>query len=124
LDPLYLYAGKAHLMGHHDYEEEDPAVFAISDEDWTNNNIGMLWLKEHFEVITRSADPAQYRLLFLDGHSSHLTLEFLEDARPHKIEILCFPAHSTHLLQPLDIGIFGPLGTYYSNEVDDWTRTL
>jgi alpha-L-fucosidase len=53
LDPLYIYAGKAHLMGNHEYEEEDPAVFAIFDNGWTNNNIGMLWLKEHFEVVTR-----------------------------------------------------------------------
>jgi hypothetical protein len=124
LDPLFIYAGKAHLMGNHDYEEdEDPAVFAISDNGWTNDNIGFLWLKDHFEVVTRPANPAEYRLLILDGHSSHLTLEFLDYARDHKIEILCFPPHSTHLLQPLDVGIFGPLGTYYSNEVDNWTRT-
>jgi hypothetical protein len=41
LDPLYIYAGKAHLMGNHDYEEEESAVFAISDNGWTNDNIGM-----------------------------------------------------------------------------------
>jgi hypothetical protein len=123
LDPLYIYAGKAHLIGNHDYEEEDSAVFAISDNGWTNDNIGLLWLKDHFEIETRPDDPNEYRLLILDGHSSHLTLEFLDYAQAHKIEILCFPGHSTHLLQPLDVGIFGPLGTYYSNEVDDWTRT-
>jgi hypothetical protein len=30
LDPLYIYIRKAHLMSNHYYEEEDPAVFAIS----------------------------------------------------------------------------------------------
>ena len=35
---------------------------------------------------------------------------------------MCFPPHFTHLLQPLDVGIFGPLGRYYSNQVDDWGR--
>jgi hypothetical protein len=123
LDPLYIYMGKAHLMGNHDYEEEDPAVFAISENGWTTDNIGFLWLQDHFEVVTRPDNPDEYRLLILDGHSSHLTLEFLDYAEAHKIEVLCFPAHSTHLLQPLDVGIFGPLGTYYSQEVDEWART-
>jgi hypothetical protein len=41
-------------------------------------------------------------------------------AAMHKIEMLCFSGHSTHLLQPPDVGIFGPLGNYYCNEVDEW----
>ena len=36
--------------------------------------------------------------------------------------VLCLPPHSTHLLQPLDMGLFGPLQHAYSEEVDTWTR--
>jgi hypothetical protein len=43
-------------MGNHDYEEEDPDVFAISDNGWTKDNIGFLWLKDHFEVVTLPSD--------------------------------------------------------------------
>ena len=30
---------------------------------------------------------------------------------------MVFPSHSTHTLQPLDVGIFGPLSSYYSSEL-------
>ena len=30
-----------------------------------------------------------------------------------QVELLGFPAHTTHILQPLDVGIFGPLKRKY-----------
>lgn len=32
------------------------------------------------------------------------------------------PPHTTHVTQPLDVGLFGPLAHYYSKEVDDYIR--
>ena len=121
LSPLYIYKGEAHTMGNHDYQDRDPAAFALSKTGWTNDKVGLLWLTDHFEPNTQSA-TGHPRLLIIDGHSSHLTLEFIEFCSTHEIQLLCFPPHSTHLLQPLDVGIFSPLGRYYSNEVDDWGR--
>jgi len=120
ISPLYIYKGEAHLMGNHDYEERDLASFAISKTGWTNDSLEFLWLKEVFEPKTRSGRD---RLLIIDGHSSHLTVELIEFCFDHSIHILCFPRHSTHLLQLLDVGIVGPLGRYYSDEVDTWART-
>jgi hypothetical protein len=34
--------------------------------------------------------------------------------------MLSFPPHCTHMLQPLDKAIFGPLKTAYHKECDDW----
>ena len=33
---------------------------------------------------------------------------------------MTYPPHSTHSLQPLDVGIFGPLSTAYSNELESF----
>ncbi|KAF1995588.1 DDE-domain-containing protein, partial [Amniculicola lignicola CBS 123094] len=52
-----------------------------------------------------------------DNHGSHLTGKFLRFAIDHKIIILCFPPHTTHLLQPLDVGLFSPLQTHYTKLV-------
>ena len=54
-----------------------------------------------------------------DGHESHVSLEFLEYCKSNKIVAICMPPHSTHLLQPLDVGVFSPLQHYYSAEVDN-----
>jgi hypothetical protein len=64
----------------------------------------------------------QWRLLFIDGHGSHVTLKFLEWAQAHKILIAVYLPHSIHRLQPLDVGCFAPLATYYSQLLEEQTR--
>jgi len=46
-------------------------------------------------------------------------MEFIDFANRHRIIILILPPHSTHKLQPLDIGIFQTLSTNYSIELDN-----
>lgn len=55
----------------------------------------------------------------MDGHSSHLTSQFLGFCHDHNILPLCLPPHTTHMLQPLDVGCFAPLAHYYRAEVDE-----
>jgi hypothetical protein len=56
-------------------------------------------------------------LLILDGHESHKSLAFQELCEKNKIITLCMPAHSSHILQPLDVGCFAPLKRAYSKEI-------
>jgi len=109
LSPLYIYKGEAHTMGNHDYKGRDPAGFALSKTGWTNDKVGLLWLTHHFEPNTQST-TSHPRLLIIDGHSSHLTLKFIEFCFTHEIQLLFFLRHSTYLLQPLDVGIMVPSG--------------
>ncbi|KAA6376111.1 MAG: hypothetical protein EZS28_028362, partial [Streblomastix strix] len=48
-------------------------------------------------------------LLFLDSHASRMNKKLNRKAIEFKIDILTFPSHTTHLLQPLDCGIFSTL---------------
>jgi hypothetical protein len=68
-------------------------------------------------VSTKARSGGAYRLLILDGHESHNSVEFNEYCSEHKIITLCMPAHSSHLLQPLDVGCFSPLKRAYSAEI-------
>ena len=48
-------------------------------------------------------------LLTYDGHKSHLTLSVIAAAKREGVTLLYFPPHCSHVLQPLDVGFFGPL---------------
>ena len=48
-------------------------------------------------------------LLIYNGHKSHKMIELHDAAEQHDIQLYCLPAHISHRLQPLDIGVFGPL---------------
>lgn len=60
-----------------------------------------------------SRHVGRYRLLVLDGHGSHLTPQFHKAC--NDIIAICVPPHSSHLLQPLDVGCFGPLTRAYGS---------
>ncbi len=45
-------------------------------------------------------------------------MAFINWANEHGIILLILPPHTTHRLQPLDVGMFQPLSTNYSWELD------
>jgi hypothetical protein len=53
---------------------------AVSDNGWTNNKLGIEWLK-HFDLHTKTRTVGAHRLLVLDGHKNHNSLEFQSCAR-------------------------------------------
>jgi hypothetical protein len=119
--PFFIFAGKYHLSAW--YEEDIPRdwAIAVSDNGWTNNELGVEWLK-HFNAYTQTRVVGARRLLVLDGHESHHSLEFQELCKENNIYTLCMPPHSSHLLQPLDVGCFSPLKRAYSREVEALIR--
>ncbi|SMY20851.1 unnamed protein product [Zymoseptoria tritici ST99CH_1A5] len=92
----------------------DKAFLAITDNGWSDKDNGMAWL-QHFNATSPPSAPGRWRLLIMDGHSTHKDLEFINYSLANRIQLICLPSHSTHLLQPLDVGIFGPLKAAYSS---------
>ncbi|EJC97460.1 CENP-B protein, partial [Fomitiporia mediterranea MF3/22] len=57
-----------------------------------------------------------------DGHNSHYSLRFLRMAEKYHIIVLYLPPHTTHILQPCNVGVFSPLSTFYKKEVAELAR--
>ncbi len=99
-------------------KEEKHSVFVTSSPSgWTNNDIGLAWLKEVFDRSTQQKARRRWRLLIVDGHGSHLTMDFIKFCDSNKILLAVFPPHATHTLQPLDVVLFRPLSASYSKEL-------
>ena len=84
----------------------------VSDNGQTTNEIGLTQLNL-FHNYTKDRTVGTHRLLVLDGHNSHISAEFDQFCLDHQIVVLCMPAHSSHLLQPLDVGCFSVLKQLY-----------
>lgn len=78
----------------------------VSENGWTDGELALRWIMEDFEPQTRDKAAGKTRVLLLDGHSSHHTVELLEFAIAHNIVILGYPPHCTHALQGLDVVCF------------------
>ena len=117
LPPMIIFAGKMHQAAW--YETLPPQwTIAVSENGWTTDKIGLIWLRTVFNEYTKVRTVGQYRLLILDGHGSHATPEFDRFCLDNAIITLCMPPHSSHLLQPLDVGCFSPLKREYGHQVE------
>jgi DDE superfamily endonuclease len=101
-----------------DLKEREYAWFTSSANGWSSNALGMAYLTQVFDPATRAKAGRGRRLLIVDGHSSHVNMEFIRTCDRLKILLLILPPHSTHRLQPLDVGCFLPLSTCYSTEIN------
>ena len=63
------------------------------------------WITQelHVYLAIASIPPARPVLLIEDGHGSHVTLDAIVLARANDVHL---PSHTSHILQPLDIGVF------------------
>lgn len=59
-------------------------------------------------------------ILFVDGHTSHFSFETSEFCAEKKIVLVALHPNSTHLIQPMDVAVFGPLKTSWRAAVYQW----
>jgi hypothetical protein len=107
-----------------DVNKGDTACFGSSAQGWSNNQFGLKWFTQVFHPHTEDkAEKARCRrLLIVDGHSSHVNIEFLDTCDRLRIVVLILPPHSTPRLQPLDVSLFGALASAYSFEINEIMR--
>jgi hypothetical protein len=60
------------------------------------------------------------KLLLCDNLACHLSTEVIDLCRKEDVEFVCLPANSTDKLQPLDVGIFGPMKTAWRKQLQKY----
>ncbi|KAJ6243321.1 tigger transposable element-derived protein [Anaeramoeba flamelloides] len=77
-----------------------------------NKKIFLQWVNKIFipTVIKirkkQNLDENERALLILDGHSSRINFPALVLMRINCVDVVIIPSHSSHILQPLDVGVF------------------
>ena len=79
-------------------------------------------MKEHFLKYVQSRDSSRPVLLLYDGHHSHISLSLIKWAQENNIILFVLPPHTSHILQLMDVGCFGPFETLYQQEVHKCMR--
>ena len=67
--------------------QKDEAFFTSSPTGWTNDELGFSWLTTVFDRYTKpkARHGRDYRLLFVDGHGSHMNMKFLTWCEQHRV---------------------------------------
>ena len=96
--------------------------FACSKNGYTDKHISLCWIKYVFDPLTREKAGGKPRLLINDGFATHESVELLQFCFEKNIILCRLPSHTSHKLQPLDVGVFGPLKTAYREQVEQLYR--
>lgn len=73
-----------------------------------DTNIFFEWA-QHFIKETATLRAGGKILLVMDGFSAHISFRTLQLLADNGIVVIGLPAHTSHVLQPLDMSVFGPL---------------
>ncbi|XP_050392731.1 uncharacterized protein LOC126811204 [Patella vulgata] len=113
MPPMFIVKGKTNrcLNGFATLDAPNGTIWTYQERAWMNDFLGQEWFNN---VFLKHCGPDRPQLLILDSHGSHEVTELLVKARANDIYILALPPHTTHHLQPLDKGIFGPLQNSYN----------
>ncbi|XP_053298309.1 uncharacterized protein LOC128457575 isoform X4 [Pleuronectes platessa] len=87
------------------YKTQGPpnALYGWSGSGCINSDLFKKWFLKHFLLHAPKQRPL---LLIFDGHKSPVNLEVVEAARKEDVVLLCLPSHCSHILQPLNAGLF------------------
>ena len=92
--------------------------YACSESGYTDSKISLEWLKRVFDPQTKAQANGKPRVLICDGFGTHETLEALEFCFENNIILCRLPSHTSHKLQPCDVGVFASLKEAYRDEAD------
>ncbi|XP_015113513.1 uncharacterized protein LOC107038770 [Diachasma alloeum] len=76
------------------------------------SNVFFEWLKDNNYVF-----PI---VLYVNGHSFHLTLPLLDFCKKNQIELVVLCPNAAHIIQPLDVAVFHPLKESYRKILRQW----
>ena len=106
--PFIIFNGKSLQTSWFNNQDIPDWTYSNSENGWASNSIALNWLLTCFLPET-APKKDMYRLLILDGHNSHISVDFMYECKIRKVLLLFLPAHSSHVLQPLDLGTFSSI---------------
>lgn len=117
--PMVMYA----------YERIPKHIVSQVPKGWGigKSTSGWMTSESFFEFITNIFYPWLLSesiefpvILYLDGHKSHVTLPLTDFCREKEIIVISLLPNSTHILQPLDVGLFKSLKMKWKSEVHNF----
>ena len=75
----------------------------MSDKGWTSQYHFTEYMLAFAEATENMKKPI---VLFVDGHISHQSIEVSKLCEDNEIILYSLPPHASHIVQPLDVGIF------------------
>jgi len=121
LAPMLIFKAKHTNTSWIPTDAPDDWRFTTSNSGLMSDSHALEWVQGTFEPQTRPFESQRW-LLIMDGHGSHITAKCISFCVDNAVDLLILPPHCSHVLQPLDVGVFSPLKRALADETDAMSR--
>ena len=120
---LYIFKRKTRPQIDYIKHCEAGVAMTYQENGYMTSEIFLEWLVHFKNNVPGGMSKDNQHLLILDGHISHVTNEAINFGRENGLDILTFPSHCSHELQPLDVAVFHPFKLNLAVEKMDKMRS-
>ncbi|XP_069109467.1 uncharacterized protein [Argopecten irradians] len=115
--PLIVYPGQRFRdTGIKEFPE---AIYAHSENGWMDKELFLSFLAV-FNSFVEEKTIEKPVILFVDGHSTHMTAEAARFCAENHIILYCLLPNATHVMQACDVGFFSPMKSAWRGNVKQW----
>lgn len=115
--PMILFPGeRIRNIGLEGFQD---ALYAVTKNGWMDSDAFVDFLK-HLVAYAKSKEIRFPIILFVDGHSTHMSLPAAEYCCENKVVLYCLLPNATHILQACDVGLFSPMKSAWHRTVKEW----
>ena len=94
---FFIFKGKRRLQ---DYIQLCGAgtTMAMQENGYMTSYLFSRWMDHFIEQLEElgNLSPSNRHLIVLDGHKSHFTLDVIQKAKEHGVDMINLPSHSSH----------------------------
>jgi DDE superfamily endonuclease len=117
--PMFIFKrsiSQLHQCNEFNIDSPIGSLIVGSQTGYIDASLFVRWLIHFIDYVKPTVEKKV--LILLDGHTTHSrNLEAVTLAQENGIIMLQLPSHTTHRLQPLDVGLFKPMQTYFDEAV-------
>ncbi|XP_049782431.1 uncharacterized protein LOC126184110 [Schistocerca cancellata] len=115
--PTFLVFPRMHFKDHMLHNAPPGSVDGATASGWMNSEL-FLPVLQHFVKHERTTKEHP-KLMILDNDESHTSIAAISYAKENAIILLTLPPHTSHKLQPLDVGVFASFKKLCNTECFD-----
>lgn len=122
MTPLIVFKGKyvyEQWIARNKEEYDFDISYAASKRGWMETEIFYNYMSK---IIIPGLGNERPVLMVYDGHSTHVDDRVVALAAANNLTILKLPAHTSHLLQPLDLAVFKSFKSIWDKKLVEWQR--
>jgi len=98
----------------------DGCTFGCTQSGWMEADQFAKWFEKTF--VSHCSKLTGDKILFLDGHHSHISTRLFDAADRNNIYLFKLIPHSSHILQPLDVGVFRTVKAVWKQVLDRYFK--